>query len=205
LVLAGGILTLHAQAVIEGTVKLSKANAPAAKAPRYQGQVGEIAPPDMPVAVVYLEGKFAAPTKPPATAQLWQKGLQFQPGVLPVQVGATVEFPNGDELYHNVFSYSKTKRFDLGRYRKDDKPATQTFDKPGVVKLYCEIHEHMRGTILVLETPYFTRTDTNGGYRLDNLPAGRWTLKAWVDDKVTYEKPVELETNKTVRVDFPAQ
>lgn len=202
LAIAGGQGCLHAQAVVEGKVQLPKATAAAAKPPRYQGQAAEVAPPDPLVAVVYLDGNFPAATNPPPKVELWQKGLQFRPGVLPVQVGTTVEFPNGDDLYHNVFSYSKTKRFDLGRYRKDDKPASQVFDKPGLVKLYCEIHEHMRGNILVLETPYFTRTDTNGVYRLENLPVGKYTLKAWVDEKTVLEQAVELANGKPLTVNF---
>lgn len=195
----------RAQAVVEGVVSLPKAAPPPAKPPRYQGQAGEIAAPEPPLAVVYLEGRFPAPTNAPPKVQLWQKGLQFSPGLLPVQVGTIVEFPNGDDLYHNVFSYSKPKRFDLGRYRKEDKPAEQVFDRPGVVKLYCEIHEHMRATILVLETPHFTRTDTNGHYRLANLPAGRHTLKVWVDDRRTLERAVELKAGETLKADFPGQ
>jgi hypothetical protein len=121
-----------------------------------------------------------------------------------VQRGAVVRFPNLDDEYHSVFSYSKTKSFDLGRYRKDEAPASITFDKPGVVKLYCEIHDHMRGTILVLDTPYFTKTDANGHYRLEALPAGRYVLKAWVDDETVHATPVELGDGAPLRVDFPA-
>ena len=191
------------QAIVEGQVKLPKASPPITKPPRYQGRVADIALPDPPVAVVYLEGVFPPTTNRPPVMQLRQKGLQFRPTILPVQVGTTVEFPNEDDIYHNVFSYSKPKRFDLGRYRKDERPAAQVLDKPGVVKLYCEIHEHMRGTILVLETPHFTRTDTNGAYRLENLPTGNFTLKAWLDDKTVCEQPVKLERGKTTTVDFP--
>ena len=166
--------------------------------------MGEIAPADPPVAVVYLEGQFpaAATNGTPPTAQLWQRGMQFHPALLPVRVGTPVAFPNGDDFYHNVFSYSKTKRFDLGRYRKEDAPPVQVFDKPGVVKLYCEIHKHMRGVILVLDTPYFTSTLTNGTYRLDNLPAGRYQLKAWADERRVAAKPVELKAGQTNLVDF---
>ena len=84
-----------------------------------------------------------------------------------VLVVLTVEFPNLDDMYHNVFSYSKTKRFDLGRYRKDEKPGSVLFDKPGTVTVHCEIHDRMRGTVLVLETPYFVKTDAQGHYRLN--------------------------------------
>ena len=172
---------------------------------RYAGQVGEISPPDPPVAVVYLEGQFPKATNNATHLpnEVRQKGMQFRPALLPVQAGTPVSFPNDDDFYHNVFSYSKTKRFDLGRYRKTDRPPpVEVFDKPGVVKLYCEIHQHMRGVILVLDTPHFTRTQTNGVYELQGLPAGQYTLKAWVDEKHVYEKPVNLESGKTLHVDF---
>jgi plastocyanin len=197
---------VFAQAVVEGRVALPKPEVSTAPPPRYAGQIGDIAPTDPPVAVVYLEGQFSAAATTTNTAQapveLWQRGMQFHPALLPVRVGTPIAFPNGDPFYHNVFSYSKTKRFDLGRYRKEDKPPVQIFDKPGVVKLYCEIHQHMRGIILVLDTPYFTRTQTNGVYRLEGLPAGRYMLGAWADERRTAEKPVELEAGKTVHVDF---
>jgi plastocyanin len=194
------------QALIEGKVALPRPEPALAAPPRYAGQVGEVAPPDPPVAVVYLEGQFPR-TSPPsnrATNVVLQAGMQFRPALLPIQVGSAVAFPNGDDFYHNVFSYSKTKRFDLGRYRKEDRPPIQVFDKPGVVKLYCEIHQHMRGAILVLDTPYFARTDTNGLYRLPNLPAGKYVLKAWVDERHNFEQPVTLEPGWRVQVDFPA-
>ncbi len=204
LLLLGGQLG-YGQAVIEGKVSLPKGLPMDGPPPRYAGQVGEIAPPDPPVAVVYLEGQFPkrAPMADPGTNMVLQQGMQFRPAVLPVQVGSSVKFPNGDDFYHNVFSYSKPKRFDLGRYRKSDRPApVEVFEKPGVVKLYCEIHRHMRGVILVLDTPYFVRTDTNGLYRLQGLPAGRFLLKAWVDEQHVYEKPVELEPGQLLKVDF---
>jgi plastocyanin len=212
-ILSGGLLMIvmfigktpaYAQTVIEGRIVLPAPEVPAISPPRYVGKEGEIAPPDPPVAVVYLEGQFpaTATNTPPGTNEVWQRSMQFRPAVLPVRVGTTVAFPNGDDFYHNVFSYSKPKRFDLGRYRKEDQPALQVFDKPGVVKLYCEIHQHMRGVILVLDTPFFTRTDTNGFYRLTNLPTGKYVLKAWADEKRNPEKPVELEAGKTLHVDF---
>ena len=194
----------HGQALIEGKVSLPKAEPMDMTPPRYAGQVGEVAPPDPPVAVVYLEGEFskAATNSVRLTNEVQQVGMQFRPALLPIQVGTAVAFPNGDDFYHNVFSYSKTKRFDLGRYRKNDRPPVEVFEQPGVVKLYCEIHQHMRGVILVLDTPYFTSTQTNGTYRLPNLPAGRYQLKAWVDEKHIYEKPVAIEPGQQLHVDF---
>jgi plastocyanin len=194
-----------ADATVEGTVQLPKAKPTIPNTARYQDKiVGEVGPPDAPVAVVYLEGNFAATSATnSASIKMEQKHYQFAPGILAIQKGTSVEFPNLDDAYHNVFSYSRAKRFDLGRYRKDEKPAALTFDKPGVVKLYCEIHEHMRGTILVLDSPYFVKTDPTGKYRLQHLPAGKFTLKAWTNERTLLEKPIELKDGDVVKVDFP--
>jgi plastocyanin len=194
----------RAQATLEGVVKAPSlpATAPALNQ-RYQSKGAEnLAAPEQPVAVVYLEGQFPAPASPPK-AEMGQKHLQFGPGLLVVQKGTTVEFPNYDDFYHNVFSYSKPKRFDLGRYLKTEKPAAQVLDQPGTIKLFCEIHDHMRGTILVVDTPHFQKCATNGTYKLENLPAGKFVLKAWVNEKTTCEKPVELKAGETLKVDFP--
>ncbi len=197
-----------AEAAIEGTIALPKPKAETTAPSRYENKSpGEVAPPPAPVAVVYLEGNFSPATSANATvsAKVVQEHFQFSPAVLPVRIGTVVEFPNLDDSYHNVFSYSKPKRFDLGRYRKDEKPAAVVFDKAGVVKLYCEIHEHMRATILVLDTPYFTKTDTNGNFRLEHLPAGKFTLKAWLDEKTQLERAVDLSDGATLRVDFASK
>lgn len=196
---------LGAAPVIEGLVQLPKPPARRPIPPRYENVPADlIGSPAPPVAVVFLEGEFP-PTSPAGTnAVLAQQRLQFGQALLPVQVGTTVEFPNHDDLYHNVFSFSKPRRFDLGRYARGDTPPPQVFDRPGVVRLNCEIHPHMRATLLVLETPFFTRTDTNGAYRLTGLPAGRYVLKAWLDEKDVRERPVELEPDGALHVDFPA-
>lgn len=192
------------QAAVEGRVSLPRPQPWSVPPLRYAGQVGEITPPDPPIAVVYLEGQFLTPqrTSNRLTNEVLQLGAQFRPALLPVQVGASVTFPNGDDFYHNVFSYSKPKRFDLGRYRKSDRPPVEVFEKPGVVKLYCEIHKHMRGIILVLDTPYFITTQTNGVYKLQDLPAGHFLLKAWIDEKHVYEKPIDLQSGQAIHVDF---
>lgn len=191
-------------AIVEGRVELPRPAVTAALPPRYENvPAALIGPPPPPVAVVYLEGDF--PAAPPATnAVLAQQHLQFAESVLPVQAGTTVEFPNHDRLFHNVFSYSRPKRFDLGRYTAGERPPPQVFDRPGVVRLNCEIHPHMRATVLVLATPHFTRTDTNGAFRLTGLPAGRYTLRAWVEEKDVREQAVELAEGTALTVDFPA-
>jgi len=201
-------LTVRADATIEGAVALPKAGGDSIAPSRYQNKTpGEIGPPPPPVAVVYLEGNFPPGDKTNLTVspKVLQEHFRFLPGVLPVRTGTAVEFPNLDDSYHNVFSYSKAKRFDLGRYSKDEKPAAVVFDKPGVIKLFCEIHDHMRATVLVLDTPHFTRTDTNGTYRLEHLPAGKYTLKVWLDEKSQLERPVELTDGTLTRIDFTSK
>jgi plastocyanin len=203
LILASGVPQASAQAVIEGTVRLPKPSAAASMLPRYPNQTVQPGPADPPAAVVYLEGPTA--TAPARPTRMAQRNQQFAPGLLAILRGTVVEFPNEDDLYHNVFSYSKAKRFDLGRYRKDEKPATQVFDKAGVVRLSCEIHSHMQGIILVLDTPYFQKTDAAGRYRLEGLPAGKYVLKAWISEQTVYERPVELAPGSRLQIDFPGR
>jgi hypothetical protein len=193
-----------AEAVVEGRVALPKPLHTPVMNKRY-GIVayGGVLSPYPPVAVVYLEGPFALPPSP-ATAQLAQKDLNFSPAILAIQVNTRVEFPNLDDTYHNIFSYSPAKRFDLGRYRSDERPIpSELFDVSGMVTVRCDIHEHMRAIILVLNTPYFVMSDLAGVYRLGGLPAGRFLLKAWVDSKTTLERPVELRDASTLHADFP--
>jgi plastocyanin len=193
----------HAEAVIEGRVTLPKTRSTPVVNQRYEivSKAGVIAT-NPPLAVVYLKGDFSTGSSPP-TVQLAQKDLAFVHALFPVQVGTRVEFPNLDDTFHNIFSYSTPKRFDLGRYRPDERPIpSQVFDVPGLVTLRCEIHEHMRAVILVLDTPHFVVTDADGRYRLEGLPPGRYTLKAWLSSKTTLEHPVEVGAS-LVRVDFP--
>jgi plastocyanin len=197
---------LSAQTVIEGTVQLPKPLPDLGVNERYQVADLPIAPTNPPAAVVYLVGDFSHVATPVEHrhAQMPQKNMTFAPDLVAVLVGTTVEFPNLDDMYHNVFSYSKTKRFDLGRYRKDEKPGSVLFDRPGTVTVHCDIHDRMRGTVLVLETPFFVKTDAQGHYRLEHLPAGSYSLKAWVTDRDIRERPVELRPGPgALHVDFP--
>ena len=197
-------VALPASATVEGRVELPKSHSAPVQAKRYQIVTkGGVLSTQPPLAVVYLDGPFPQPASLP-TKQVTQKDLTFVPALLPVRVGTKVEFPSLDDTYHNIFSYSPAKRFDLGRYRPDERPVpSEVFDKPGLITLRCDIHEHMRGLILVLNTPYFVMTDPSGHFRLSGLPAGHYTLKAWVDSRTTREKPVDLKNGQTLHVDFP--
>ena len=107
-----------------------------------------------------------------------QRNEQFVPHVLAITAGTWVDFPNDDTTYHNVFSLSKTKEFNLGRYAAGKSKAIQ-FDHPGVVRVFCDIHSHMSAFILVFAHRFFAVTDDDGRYRLDNVPPGSYTLAVW--------------------------
>ena len=208
--LAGLKITAWAKddASIEGVVQLPPPTVVRALNQRYGTNVeAPLTPSNPPAAVVYLEGSLPANAKPAsgATAQMAQKNMLFAPDLIAIRTGGAVEFPNQDDTYHNVFSYSKAKRFDLGRYRKDEKPASVVFDKPGVVTVHCEIHDRMRGTVLVLDSPYFQKTDTAGHYRINNLPAGHFTVKAWINEADVRQQTVDLKPGAQVHLDFPSK
>jgi plastocyanin len=197
-------VSLLAGATVEGRVELPKSRSAPVQAKRYEivTKAGVLST-QPPLAIVYLDGNFPRPASLPVK-EVGQRDLTFIPALLPIQVGTRVEFPNLDDTYHNIFSYSPTRRFDLGRYRPEERPIPSViFDQPGLVTLRCDIHEHMRGLILVLNTPYFVMTDTAGRFRLNKLPAGRYTLKAWIDSRTTREKPVDLKDGQTLHVDLP--
>src|SRR5688572_30303411 len=190
LLLAGR--SLSAGAIVEGNVPRAAGAKIPASSGRYKPTVDPIGKPDPLRAVIFLEGDFPKGNVP-KKVEIGQRHYQFTPGLLAIQKGTEVTFPNRDNEFHSVFSYSKAKRFDLGQYRKDEKPPVRVFEKPGVVDLYCQIHGHMRGTILVLDTPYFTQSDpVTGAYRLENLPPGIHKLKMWFNDKEV-ERAVELK------------
>ena len=136
-------------------------------------------PPDR-RSVVYLDpaprAAFDAREEP--RPRLDQRNEAFEPHILAIVAGTTVDFPNNDRTYHNVFSLSKTKTFDLGRYAAGRSKAIK-FDKPGIVRVFCDIHSHMSAFILVFAHRYFSLSDEDGSYRLDNVPPGTYTVVAW--------------------------
>lgn len=123
-----------------------------------------------------------------------QKDKRFVPTVLAVQVGDTVSFPNSDPFFHNVFSYSKVKRFDLGRYAEGES-ADVVFDKPGVAQVFCEIHSSMRAYIHIFETPYFTVSDEQGRFHLDHVPAGTYQMHVWQEGLPDLEREVTVASD----------
>ena len=109
---------------------------------------------------------------------------QFAPQMLAVRVGTQVRFPNHDQVHHHVYSFSKTKKFELPLYKGEDTEPV-LFDKPGVVKVGCNIHDWMSGVILVVPTPYYAMTDESGQFTLTDLAEGTYALASWHEDSRT--------------------
>jgi plastocyanin len=130
------------------------------------------------------------------TGQLAQKDQSFSPRVVPVAVGGQIEFPNRDPIYHNVFSVSPAKRFDLGKYGRG-KSKSVRFDKPGVVKVYCDIHSNMEGFIVVVPNAWFTRVADDGSFELPPLPSGTYRVQAWHPDLGTKSVSVTVGEDET--------
>lgn len=129
-------------------------------------------------AVVFIEQPAAQASGSTPTATMDQIDKTFVPGVLPIIAGTRVSFPNHDQIHHHVYSFSRTKTFELPLYKGTDAPPV-VFDKVGVVKVGCNIHDWMSGIILVLPTPWFARTGSDGRFTLANVPDGQHTVVAW--------------------------
>jgi plastocyanin len=153
-------------------------------------------------AVIYVDHDAAPDTASEAAPvpKLAQKDQMFVPRVVAVPVGGTVEFPNLDPIFHNVFSLSPVKRFDLGKYPRGHSKSV-TFTKPGLVNVYCDIHSNMAAYVLVLPHRGFTRPDERGTFHLA-LPAGHYVLEAWHPDLGETHVAVDVPTTGTVTAEL---
>jgi plastocyanin len=132
---------------------------------------------DIGQAVVWLESGSPAPPAP-VTAEIGTSDKAFSPHVLVVPVGSTVGFPNHDPFNHNVFSLSEENPFDLGLYGRGETRSTR-FTRPGVVRVYCNVHAQMSAIVVVRDTPWFVQPSSDGSFTLPAVPPGRYTLRAW--------------------------
>ena len=132
--------------------------------------------PDLSDTVVYIEG--VASGMKPTRATITMKGKSFSPHVVVIGVGGTVEFPNEDPIFHNAFSVSGDNRFDMELYKRP-KVGSFTFQHPGIVKVYCNIHPQMSAVVVVRDNPLFTKAAADGVFTIENVPAGKYAVKAW--------------------------
>ena len=177
-----------------GTIKgkvLTRKDVPRRVAQRYPGKHPQTAGQLEPIpAVAMILGpiKGLLPLRPDEPPEIVQKDLKFTPSLLVVPVDTVVSFPNLDLEFHNVFSYSKTKRFDLGRYHKGESKYVH-FTKPGIGKIYCEIHQWMRAVVVVVENPFYATADENGNFEIKGIPRGTYKLLIWkIDHKQTVKE-----------------
>jgi len=145
-------------------------------------------------AVVWIEGAPRARSGgAPKAPQMTQASKRFQPRVVVVAKDATVDFPNEDPIYHNVFSVSGGNRFDLGLYRSGSSKSKR-FDETGLVRVYCNIHPQMIGFVMVVDSDYVAVTGRDGAFRFDNLPPGSYVLKAWHEEGGETSQPVTVRS-----------
>ena len=142
-----------------------------------------------------------------------QRNLEFIPHVMPILVGASVQFPNNDEVDHNIFSMSRTKKFNLGSYKPGDSKAV-LFDKPGIVEVRCDVHAEMAAYILVMKNPYFAVTDKKGNFQIPDanylqqaglkdqadLATGKYFIKTWHEKLKTQKKAITISEDGDVTI-----
>jgi plastocyanin len=131
---------------------------------------------DLSEVVVWIEGPKVAP--PPAKATIKMTKKRFEPHLVVVPVGGEVAFPNMDGILHNAFSVSGENRFDLELYKKPES-RSQTFEHPGIVRVYCNIHPQMSAFVVVRDNPFWVQAGQDGRFSIEGVPPGNWEVKAW--------------------------
>jgi hypothetical protein len=150
--------------------------------------------------VVYLDAAdgerldFSLPARRP---RILQRDARFAPGFLVVTAGQTVDMPNEDGIFHNVFSYSRPNDFDLGLYPSGESRQV-TLRHPGLVRLYCSIHESMNGAIYVVPSPWFALAGAGGRFEIRGVPPGRYRLRTWAEKLPAISRSIALEDGATL-------
>jgi plastocyanin len=150
--------------------------------------------------VVYLKDAPKGAVSP-VHAEIRQENENFVPRVVAVPVGSEVDFPNDDPIYHNVFSLSRARTFDLGRYPRGQSRRVK-FDRPGVVKVFCQIHSHMSATVMVFDHPWFAIPAEDGSFELPAIPAGAHQITAWHERLGDTTLEVRVDAGRTASTDF---
>lgn len=179
-----------------------KLNAYVGQLSGHVGHPGSVVAADSVYGVAYIRDLSADDGYRSKSALLDQSGQRFVPRILAVVVGQQVEFRNSDNVFHNVFSYSPPKKFDLGRYPRG-KSKTLTFEKPGLVQIFCDIHSNMRADVVVVPSEHFAYVGPEGTFRLTGLPAGVHQLSIWLPQRgeQTTNVTVPESGNATVAID----
>lgn len=134
--------------------------------------------------------------------QVKQAGKQFSPRWAVIQAGTTVDFPNEDSIYHNVFSLTPGNTFDLGTYRAGEASKSYTFTKPGVVDVFCNMHSQMSASILVVPNALYVQAAPDGSFTLEGVPEGNRKITAWAPDTEPSSQWVQVEAGKDASTNF---
>jgi plastocyanin len=189
---------------IRGRVRFPETSATVSPRPSVSDLGGSEHPAvDRRTSVVYLDAvpRQAFDELPAGRVRMDQREEQFVPRLLAITVGTIVDFPNSDTKFHNVFSLSKTHPFDLGRY-PPGKSGFERFDRPGLVRVFCDIHSHMSGYILVFSHRYFAVTDVDGRYAIPRVPPGTYTLMVWSELGSAEPRRITVTDGTIAEADF---
>jgi plastocyanin len=221
IVLAAGLLAVplgaggqqSATGRLVGKVTLTMATSARSASSAYEGR--SVSPRAKPLpesrnVVIYFDSIKASNDLAAMKATISQKDEQFVPHLVAVTAGSPVSFPNDDPFFHNVFSLSRGASFNLGRY-KSGATRSRTFSRPGIVKVFCELHSHMSAVVRVFDHPWFTIPDDRGSFAIADVPAGEHTVVAWHErigerrDRVTIRPGQPTEITFTLPVLEPAK
>jgi plastocyanin len=190
---------------IEGRVSISiPVAAPAPSAAYGSRRVGANPPAGSELAnvIVFLKNGPKAGSLPATRATILQQNETFIPRVVAITIGSTVDFPNGDPFFHDVFSLSRSGSFDLGSYPKG-KSKSEQFRHPGLIKVYCHLHSHMTASIMVFDHPWFAiPAAADGSFAIDDVPPGTFTVSAWHERIGENTQEVTVEGGRTSEVQF---
>jgi plastocyanin len=153
--------------------------------------------------VIYLDSAegLKGIDRPAGKLEMRQQKEAFSPHVLAVVAGSQVQFPNADPFFHNVFSLSKTKTFDLGRY-PEGTSKTVLFDRPGVVQVFCHIHSDMSAVVFVTPNAFFATPGSTGAYAIDGIPIGTYRVVAWHERAKPIASVIRVSAGKAAQLDF---
>lgn len=183
------------------TVPVATAPPSAAYGPRRVEKAAPRSGSEIPNVIVFIEDAPKVTPLPLTRAQILQENETFVPRVVAITRGSTVNFPNGDPFFHDVFSLSRSGTFDLGSYPRGQTKSHQ-FREAGLVKVYCHIHSHMSASIMVFDHTYFTIPKADGSFAIDDVPAGSYKVSAWHERIGENSQPVKIDAGRTAEIRF---